>query len=147
MGSGQVTIPRTAPPGYQYLIGARHHDGKLYLVAAFQVCTLKPSVSSITRGSAVTLSGVVPTQGHLGKQAGLRKPVFIYSRSKAAGPPTVPDATKRGWKLVKVLKTDGHGKFKTGLQRPQRDTWYVAAYTGDDWYWGGYTSVVKVDVR
>ena len=42
------------------------------------------------------------------------------------------------------MRCDGYGVYKTGVLRPTRNTWYVACYGGDDWYWGAFTNVVSV---
>jgi photosystem II stability/assembly factor-like uncharacterized protein len=141
-----LTVPSTAKPGYWYLLGVKHSDGVLYLETPFQVCTLKASKTAIPRGGSVKLSCVVPTQGHWGSTAGKRKPIAVYQRTTEAGQPTVWDPTKKGWKLVGVFRADGFGKFTTKALKPTRTTWYVVQYAGDDWYWGAFTSVVKVKV-
>jgi photosystem II stability/assembly factor-like uncharacterized protein len=142
-----VAVPRTATPGYFYLIDARHQGGLLDLTTAFEVATLKSTRTTIAKGRSVRLSGVVPVQGHLGTTPGKRKYVAVFQRTTAAGQPTVPDPTKKGWKFVKVLKTNGFGKYQTALLRPRKTTWYVVMFDSDDWYWGGYTSVIKVAVH
>lgn len=142
-----ATVPKTAKPGYFYLLTADHQQGPLHLEVPFQVCTLKSSRSSVARGGSIRLSGVVPVEGHLGSTPGKYKNVAIFSRTTAAAQPTVPDPRKRGWTLVKVVRSDRLGAYRTPLLRPKRSTWYVALYGGDGWYWGGYTPVVKVSVR
>jgi len=141
-----VTVPTTAKPGYWYLLGVQNENGPLYLEAPFQVCTLKAGRNAIRRGGSVRLTCVVPTQGHKGITAGKRMPIAVYQRTTAAGQPTAWDATKRGWKRIGIFRTDGFGRYTTGALRPSRTTWYVIQYAGDDWYWGAYTSVVKVTV-
>ncbi len=141
-----VTIPTTAKPGYLYLVGVQHKDGVLYLEVPFQVCTLKPSSTSIRVGAAIRLSGTVPTQGHWGLEPGRTKLVTVYRRTTVASPPKVWDATTVGWKKVGTYRTDGYGKFTTPLLKPGRTTWYIVRYPGDEWYWGAYTSVAKVTV-
>jgi photosystem II stability/assembly factor-like uncharacterized protein len=142
-----VTVPRTAAPGYFYMIDADHQDGPLHLEVPFEVCTLKSSRSAIARGGSVRLSGVVPVEGHQGPTPGKYKYVAVFRRATAAAQPTVPDPRTRGWTLVKVVRTDRLGAYRTPLLRPKRSTWYVARFDGDGWYWGGYTSVLKVTVR
>ena len=41
--------------------------------------------------------------------------------------------------------THGRGRFRTGLTRPDRTTWFVALYSGGDF--PAVTQVVKVTVR
>jgi len=142
-----VTVPPTATPGYFYVIEAQHQQGPLALSYPFQVCTLKSSAASIRRGASVRLTGTVPTQDHEGSQPGKHKRVFIFKRTTAAGQPTVGDPRTKGWKYVRSYLTDGFGKYRTGLMRQEKATWYVVMYEGDDWYWAGYTSVVRVGVR
>jgi hypothetical protein len=145
--SKPVTIPKDAAPGYWYVVGVENLDGELYLETPFQVCTLKPSSSSVRRGQAVRISGVVPVQGHEGSKPGVRKQIALYQRTTAAGQPTVWDPTKKGWKRVGVYRTDGLGRYSIKAPRLSRSTWYVVQYAGDEWYWGAFTSVVRVRVR
>jgi len=99
----------------------------------YQVCTFKPSASSIRPGHAVRLSGRVYGKGN----------VTIYSTThKASAQPSTLAA--KGWHRVGAYKTSS-GKFITGLLRPSRTTWYVAKYTG--WAFPAFTSVVRVTVR
>jgi hypothetical protein len=141
------TVPTSATPGYAYWFNAERLDGSLYLSTPFQVCTLKASKTSIRKGTAIRLSGVIPTQGHWGAQRGKAKTVVIYKRTKSAGQPTAWDATAKGWTKVASVKANGLGKYLSGYLRPKRTTWYIVRYPGDQWYWRGYTSVVKVTVR
>jgi hypothetical protein len=148
--AGGITIPRTATPGYAYVLHVYRYDDSasgLDLRAYFQVCTLAASRSSVKLGSGVQLSGVIPTQGHWGSEPGAAKQVTIYQRTKAAGPPDDWNAATKGWRKVGDVRADGFGKFRTGSLRPQRTTWYIVRYPGDDWYWRGYTAVTKVTVR
>ena len=145
--SKTITIPKSAAPGYWYVVGLQNLDGVLYLETPFQVCTLKPSAASVRRGQTVRLSGVVPVQGHEGSKPGVRKQVALYQRASAAGQPTVWDATKKGWKRVGVVRTDGLGRYAIKAPKLSKATWFVVQYAGDKWYWGGYTSVVRVGVR
>ena len=96
--------------------------------------------------SSIRLSGVIPTQGHVGPAAGTAKYVTIFKRTTRAGQPTNWYATRRGWTNAGTVKANGWGKFTSALLRPTRTTWYVVRYPGDKWYWGAYTSVVKVRV-
>jgi hypothetical protein len=139
------TVPSRAPAGYSYLLEASHTGGYLVLDTPFQVCTLKSSKNSVRRGGTIRLSGVVPVEGHWGREAGTPKWVTIYRRARYASPPTVWDATKRGWIRVGRVKANGLGRYARYL-RPTRTTWYVVRYPGDDWYWRAYTSVLKVRV-
>lgn len=141
-----ITIPTRAPAGYFYLLEVQHREGPLVLDAPFQVCTLKSSASSVRSGGAVKLSGVIPTQGHEGPRPGKVKYVTLYKRTtSASAAPAAWDATTRGWTKVARLRADGFGKYAT-YPHPTRTTWYVVRYPGDDWYWGAYTSVLKVRV-
>lgn len=143
-----MPIPRGVKPGYAFVIQAARADQDSGLVVRdyFQVCTLNASRSGIRRGGAVRLSGVIPTQGHWGSLAGYRKTVTVYARTSSGGQPSTWRPGK-GWKKVCTCKANGYGKYVSRKLRPQRNTWYVVRYPGDDWYWGGYTSVVKVRVR
>ena len=141
-----VTIPSTATPGYDYDIHVARTDAGsgLDITAYFQVASLKASRASIRRGGAVRLSGVVPTQGHMGSTVGKSKSVILFQRTKAAGQPA---ASLKGWHKLATLKASGLGKFASRLLHPKRTTWYVVHYPGDTWYWGAYTSVIKVAVK
>ena len=143
----KVTIPSTVKPGYAYNFTVAHTDGPLELTTWFQTCSLAPSKTTISRGGAVRLSGVIPTQGHFGSTPGKAKSVVIYKRTTSAGQPRSWDATRSGWTKVGVAKADGYGKYRSALLHPSRSTWYVVRYPGDDQYWRAFTSVRKVTVR
>jgi hypothetical protein len=85
----------------------------------------------------------VPTVGHQGTVGGERKYVRLFSRTTAAGQPTLSDPRKRGWKLLKALRTDRAGGYHSGLLQPSGQRRLPAAATVR----GGYTSVVKAAVR
>jgi hypothetical protein len=147
--SVSVTIPSTATPGYDYDLHVYRADGAsgLDLTTYFQVASLKASPTSARRGRSVRLSGIVPTQGHMGTTLGKAKYVTLYQRTKAAGPPTAWNAAAKGWHKVGTLRANGLGKYQSHLLHPLRTTWYVVRYPGDTWYYAGYTSVIKVAVR
>jgi hypothetical protein len=151
--SQKVTLhlPTTARPGYAYDFTAERTDSgsHLSLTASFQVCTLKASATTIARGSAIRLSGVVPTQGHWGGAKGLRKVVTIFKRTTVPtiGQPTVWDATREGWQLADTSLANAYGNYTSAVFRPVRTTWYVVRYPGDAWYWRAFTSVIKVTVH
>lgn len=149
-GRTTLTIPTTAPAGYDYEVHVYRFDDEasdLNLTLYFQVASLKASRATIRRGASVRLSGVIPTQGHMGGTAGKAKYVTLYQRTKAAGPPTTWDATLKGWRKVGTIRANGYGKYISGLRRPQRTTWYIVRYPGDNWYFRAYTSVIKVTVK
>lgn len=148
--STSLTVPSTVVPGYAYQLHAylAKGGGMLDLVNYFQVCTLKPSKSPISEGSAVKLSGIIPTRGHWGSKPGISKTVILYKRTTVpAGVPTAWDARTQGWKRVAAFRADGFGRFASAYLRPTRTTWYVLSYAGDTWYRKGYTSIAKVTVR
>jgi hypothetical protein len=148
-----VSVPATAKPGHDFDVTVsdpvvRYDTYYLGLTNYFQVCMLKASKTAVRRGSPVRISGVMAVQGHDGTTPGQRKYVWIYQRTTAASqPPTMWDATKKGWKLVAKVRTDGYGRSHSGWLKPSRTIWYVARYAGDDWYWRAYTSVQKVRVH
>jgi hypothetical protein len=149
-GSTSLTIPATAPAGYDYEVHVYRYDAEasdLDLTLYFQVASLKASRATIRRGASVRLSGVIPTQGHMGSTAGKVKYVTLYQRTRAAGPPTTWDATRKGWRKVATVRANGYGKYSSRLLHPQRTTWYIVRYPGDSWYFRAYTSVTKVIVR
>jgi len=143
--SKRVTIPGTVKPGYAYTFDAAHISGPLVLATSFQTCTLVASRASISRGGSVRLSGVIPTVGHLGTTPGKAKTLVLYKRTSSAGQPRAWDAAKSGWTKAGTIAADRYGKYRID-QHPTRTTWYVVRYPGDKWYWGAYTSVVKVRV-
>jgi hypothetical protein len=144
-----LTIPKSAAPGYDYELHVVRDsaDSALDLTTYFQVASLTASHASVHRGRAVRLSGVIPTQGHMGAQMGKVKLVTVYQRSKAAGPPTVWNPTAKGWRKVATVRANGFGKYTTGLLHPRHTTWYVVRYPGDSWYSPAYTSVIRVAVK
>jgi hypothetical protein len=142
-----VTVPAATKPGYAYKITAQHSTGPLGLTTWFQVCTLKPSASTISRGKSIRLKGIVPISGHEGATAGRPTKVTVYARTSAGAQPSRWDPSGQGWRKVATDTTDGFGAYSTIALRPTRTTWYVARYPGDSRYRGAYTSVVKVKVR
>ena len=149
-GSTAITIPSSAPAGYDYELHAYRYDDAtswLDLTLYFQVASLNASRTKIAHGGSVRLSGVVPTEGHMGTQAGNPKTMTLYKRTSSAGVPKTWDATKKGWRKVGTVKANGYGKFQTPLLHPTRSTWYVMRYPGDGWYHDAYTAVRKVTVR
>ncbi len=149
----RIVIPSTAAPGYRYWVGAAHTTGPLALQTWFQTCTLKPSRATVSKGTAIALSGIVPIKGHYGSKKGTPKYVTLYkttsSRLAAKGqPPVIGGKTLAAkWTKVGRVRTDGLGKYRKGSIRPSRTTWYCAWYPGDAQYWGAWTSVAKVTVR
>jgi hypothetical protein len=153
-----LTIPATVTPGYDFDVSAtepvvRYGTFYLGLSERFQVCTLNSTKLSVKRGGAIRLSGVIPTQGHVGAKAGIVKYVTLFKRTTAASAaPSFWDPTHHGWTKVVgpykngTFKASGLGKYLTGYLRPSRTTWYVVRYPGDSWYWRAYTSVLKVRV-
>lgn len=155
-GSGalELAIPARASAGYAYSIDAtttllRARTDPILMRNEYQVCTLRASSSSITRGHTVKLSGVVPVAGHWGKHKGTRKYVDIYAtRTAKTAPPTVWDATAEGWVRVAHVRTDGYGAYVTAhALKPKRTTWYVCRYPGDAEYFAAFTAVQKVKVH
>ena len=151
--SQKVTLhlPTTARPGYAYDFTAERTDSgsRLSLTAPFQVCTLKASATTIARGSAIRLSGVVPTQGHWGGAKGLPKVLRIFKRTTVPtiGQPTVWDATREGWQRADTSLVNAYGSYTSAVLHPTRTTWYVVRYPGDAWYWRAFTSVIRVTVH
>jgi len=135
-----LTIPVTAPVGiYEIdtyrtgLSGTPEADSLVDMWDLYQVCTFKPSVSSIRHGHAVRLSGRVPSNTS----------VTIYSTPhKASGAPGTLAA--KGWHRVGTYKTS-LGRFSSSLLHPTRTTWYVVKYKG--WAFQAFSSVIKVTVR
>lgn len=138
-----LRVPVAAKAGYGYVLSPHrvdNVDSHLRLREYIQTATLnKASVSG-----GVRLSGIVPTKGHWGSTAGIRKGVLIYAKTKKSGVPTKWDPSGQGWHKVASLRCTGYGVYKTGILRPVHSTWYVARYAGDSYYWGAYTNVVSV---
>lgn len=147
----RLSVPKKAAPGRAFEIRVSEATAvpaaSLFFYASFQVCTLNATETSINRGAAVKLSGVVPVAGNTDPGKGKPKYVWIFKRTTAASPPTVWDATQQGWKLVARARTDRYGRYHSALLMPARTTWYVARYAGDDEYLKAYTSVRTVRVR
>ena len=142
-----VTIPTRATPGYWYVLQTNHRDGALTLDTPFQVCTLKSSKAAVRRGGSIKLRGIIPTEGHWGSTPGKVKYVTIYRRTRSvSAAPKVWNPTTRGWTKVARIRASGLGKYTSAYLKPTRTTWYVVRYSHDNWYYGGYTSVLKVRV-
>ena len=144
-GSRSFTIPANARPGYEYYFTVQHTDGPLELEAAFQVCTLKATKTSIKPGVAIRLKGVVPVASNLGRSSAAAK-VSIYQRFTAAGQPQTYSNPK-GWTLAGQARANGMGKYLSATLHPKRTTYFVVRYSGQNAYWPGYTSVIKVAVH
>ena len=148
----RVKVPSDATPGYGYWIGFQHvdasgNDQPLYLEETYQVCTMKPSRSAVRKGAKIRVTGVVPTAGHWGTQAGLEKVVTLYSHQGLAAAPTRWEPKRQGWVKVGSVRTNGYGAYRTPYFRPLKTITLVARYPGDDWYFDAYTSVATVKVR
>jgi hypothetical protein len=147
-----VKIPGTAKPGYSYWIGFQHVNGDdylpLYLETSYQVCTMKPSKTSITKSTRIRVSGIVPTEGHWGSKIGQRKAIVLWYHRGTKGVPTIWNSPKKqGWIPVGSMKTTGTGSYTTPYFRVPATGTFVVQYNGDDWYYGGFTSTAKVAVR
>ena len=145
--SRTLTVPPKAVPGYGYRVRFSHTNGPLELSTWFQICTLKASKSAVRKGTAIRFSGVVPVQDHHGSTAGKRTTAYMFVHKGTAGQPTNLNPTKQGWHYVGSFKTDGYGKYRTSLLKPQLTMSVVMQYPGDDCYYPAYTSPVKVTVR
>lgn len=144
-----VRIPKNAPAGYAYEIHVRRldHSSHLDLELHYQVATLQTSRRTSKARRAITLSGVIPTEGHWGDRKGKAKSVTLYRRTSAAGQPTHWNPAKDGWKKVATLRASQFGKYKSAALHPSRTTWYVVRYPGDGEYARGFTSVAKVTIQ
>lgn len=137
------TIPPTARAGYGYTIAAYRPDvatSDVFLQEYVQLARLRSRLAD----GGVRLGGVVPTKGHRGPQAGIRKRVVIFGKTQESGAPSTWDPRGEGWKKVAVLRCNGFGVFRSAVLHPTRTSWYVARYAKDAWYWGAYTNVVEV---
>jgi len=148
----RVKVPAKAKPGYGYWIGFQHSDGgggdyPLYLEETYQVCTMKPSKTSVRKGAKIRVTGVIPTEGHWGSEAGLKKVVTLYAHKGTAKVPTKWNPKRQGWVKVGSVRANGYGVYKTPSFRPLKTLTLVARYPGDDWYWDAYTSTQKITVR
>jgi hypothetical protein len=151
-GTVSLTVPKAATPGYGFDVHATRSDGlwsftDMSIFDSYQVCTLKASKSSVRWGALITVSGVIPTQGHWGTEAGISKTVTLYAHEGSAAVPTKWDPKSQGWKKVYSIKADGYGRYKSKTFRPNRTLTLVVRYPGDDWYWDAYTSTQKIIVR
>jgi len=144
-GVKYVTVPTTAPAGYQYMIGLQHAEGPLYMETAFQVCTLNATSSTIRHGSTIKLSGRIPTASAAGTLPGVSKRVYLYKSTSSTIQPSswVPS---KSWTLVGSFKTSTYGKFTSPKLKPTRSTSYVLRYPGDSRYWQAFTSVRRIKV-
>jgi hypothetical protein len=151
----KLRIPTGIPLGDDYTFEAKRVGGKLGLTASFQACSLRATQTSIRKGSAVRLSGIVPVAlDPMDPDAGTT--VILFKRMTASTQPASWCAG--GWTKVMTLKTtsgaassSGAPYFQTPPLRPSRTTWYVVRYhssgrhnTGS--FWRAFTSVQKVRV-
>jgi len=147
-----VKVPSAAKPGYGYWMGFQHVDGSgneypLYLEEMYQVCTMKPSKTAIHKGTKIRVTGVIPTEGHWGSQAGLKKVVTLYAHKGTAGVPTKWNPKSKGWVKVGSVSAAGSGVYTTPYFKPLKTLTLVVRYPGDDWYFDAYTSARKITVR
>jgi hypothetical protein len=135
----KLTVPTRATVGKIYEIHTYRTSTSSLLDMGdyFQVCTLNASPTSVRRGTAIKLSGTVPTHN---------KYVDIFKRTSAAIQPATLSPS-RGWVKVGRYPVGSTGRFTTGNLHPLRSTWYVARYPGNDTYFSAYTSVRKVTVH
>ena len=68
------------------------------------------------------------------------------AQGKRAGADQVGSA-QAGLGRGRSLKTTGTGSYRTPLFTVARTGTFVVQYDSDDWYYGGFTSTVKVTVR
>jgi len=131
----QVTIPATAPVGVYEIDTYRSDttDSLVQMWDLFQVCTFKPSTSSILHGHAVRLSGRVPGTGNV--------TVYATTHKVSAAPGTL---AATGWHRVGSYKTSS-GRFTTSLLHPTHTTYYVVKYNG--FAFPAFTPVTRVGVR
>jgi hypothetical protein len=143
-----LKVPTWATPGYWYYVDASHVNGlgTLYLKTPFQVCTMKPSKSSVRKGAKIRVTGVVPVEGHWGSQQGTPTTVTLYAHKGVAGVPTVWNPGK-GWIKVGSVRTNKMGAYTTPSIKPLKTLTLVVRYPGDDWYWRAFTSTAKVTVK
>ena len=146
-----LEVPAEATPGCGYNIDVMHvNGGPLTLDTWFQVCTLEATRTTIGKGSAVRLSGIIPVQGHAGPTAGKSSKVACWVHpGKAAQPTRLETARLRaeGWKYVGTFATDGHGQYRTAPVRFSTTSTVVMRYPGDGWYYPAYTSPLTITVR
>ena len=145
-----ITIPSGAAPGYSYLIWADHSPASpttLSLVTSFQTCTLMASKTSVRKGAAITVSGIIPTKGHQGPTAGISKTVILYAHRGSAKVPTKWNPKSQGWQKVASIKADGRGRYKSRSFKALKTLTLVVRYPGDAWYRGAYTSAQKITVK
>lgn len=145
-------IPPTATPGYTYYLGFQHVDGAgdeypLYLESGYQVCTMKPSKTSVKKGARIRVTGVVPVEGHWGARKGKAKTVTLYAHKGTAKVPTKWEPKGQGWVKVGSVRTNGLGAFTTPYFKPLKTLTLVVRYPGDNWYYRAYTSTAKVTVK
>ena len=151
-GTVALTVPKTTTPGYSFDVQATRSDSlwsftDVSIYDGYQVCTLKASKSSVRRGALITVSGVIPTQGHSGSDAGISKTVTLYAHAGSATVPTKWDPKSQGWQKIYSIKADGFGRYRSKTLRPNRTLTLVVRYPGDDWYWDAYTSTQKITVK
>jgi len=144
-----LKVPKNATPGYWYDIGMQHANGlgALYLQTPFQVCTMKPSKTSVRRGTKIRVTGVVPIYRHWGTTPGVAKSVTLYAHKGAAAVPTKWEPKSQGWVKVGSVKTNRQGAYTTPYFKPLKTLTLVVRYPGDDWWWGAYTSATRVAVK
>lgn len=148
----QMTVPAWATPGYAYQVHAYRSDTlwrftNLNVHDFFLVCTLKASKTRVSPRTSLTVSGVIPTQGHWGPEAGISKPVTLYAHKGNAAVPGKWEPKSEGWTRIATFNADGFGRYKSGSFKLKRTSTLVVRFPGDDWYSGAYTATQKVSVK
>ena len=134
-------MPSTAKPGYSYWFGFQHVDASgdsqpLYVETAYQVCTIKPSKASVTKGTD-PCHGHRPHRGPLGSQLGPQDRLSVWHKGTAPVP-TTQKAKKSWFQVGKSLKCTGTGAYATPYFRAGGLTGtFLVYYEGDDWYRAG----------
>jgi hypothetical protein len=112
-----------------------------------QTATMKATRTSVRKGARIRLTGVVPTEGHWGSQAGIKKTVAVYAHRGKAAVPTAWDPRGKGWHRLASVRTNGFGAYRSPYFRLSYTCTLIVRYPGDGWYLDAYTSPRTVGVR
>ena len=147
--SRTLTVPAKAVPGYGYRLWIEHTQGTLQLSTWFQICTLEGVEDLGQQGHGDPVQRRRPGAGSRRRHGG-QAHHRVHVRAQGHGGPAdhLQAGEAAAGSYVGSFKTDGYGKFRTPLLKPNLThvTWSCCtpATTGTT---RRYTSPRKITVR